>query len=302
MEETGLLSSPKDLKDDEEMRQMISQDSDFYLLSSIYKGNNQRYTGVHKLDRDGNFVPGTGVNLGVIEWKTFVINFSRFKDMINNSSSEKKLVLNTKKTPNNNVFLYKWEWSMNGVPLIEHNKKSGEFFTEKEARDEGKAFLPEDDGEGAKIFDWESLKLDTTRKSVEAPDVIVHMRTVYLFLLQKYIASRRISMCSGCDIDAPGQRDHMIMGNCLDVEFDNDLLLDEAITAIQFNQLRYLFENSRSLMGCKPIFSHLLTRAAKGFIPRNEISQNLKEGLWDQGPLYQNVKNTFDIIGMNIGN
>lgn len=270
----------------------------YYILSNIFPKNNVRYTGLHKVDRTGTVIKNSGINLAPKEWEAFVANINVLKQMVDKDNKRNKFLLRKEIVVNSKFCLYKWVWSYNDVPLSEHNQKSGEFYTREEAKIEGECFTPTEDNEGSKIFDWSCLKLDIIGEPTAPPEATYIMRVVYLFLLKKYIQEKRFSVCSACDIEAPGQRDHMAVGNCLDFEMDEEVFLDEAIDAVKVTDMMHLFDNCRKSIGFTPIFSHLLANAAKSFLCRADLKESLSSDVWIRNSVYENVKYVHTLLDL----
>lgn len=257
------------------LKERIGQ-TPYYIVSNIFYKNNVRYTGIHKINDDGVFEPKSGINLDEREWDMLTTNFGVVKEMVNPNTTRNQ-ILKRSADYTSDVTLYKWAWYVNDSPVTLLNKRSGKFFTQDEAKAEGEAMKPVS-GFDAGVYDLENLEMKLIPIPASAPETTWHMKIVYLFLLKNFIEKKKRETCEACVADDPSQFHHLNKGNCLDVEIDHvSVYLSEAVNSVTVTEMSMLFDASRHSIGCRPVFSQILAKAAKNYLDYGELISCLNE-------------------------
>ena len=239
---------------------------DMYLVSSIFRANKQRYTGIFALDFDDRIIGKTGINLEEHEWAQLLNVFSKIKAHLTKSRVNDKAckrMLNYDDTETEFLHLYRVKFYVNDElytksPSLEYNSL-------KKAETGVETYIPiiqEEKGNlGKKI----------THKIVpftRLPPLPAHlMQILYYHLVKQETEKIRIENCTACEIDSPQQKDHMISGNCMDIE--NPFERENTIAAMKrfdVYQLTKLFEVAQKELGCIQTNGFQYAIAAKEYI------------------------------------
>ena len=90
------------------------------------------------------------------------------------------------------------------------------------------------------------------------------MKVILKVLLFNKLRAKKFEVCEGCELDCPGQRDHMGVNGCLDPESTvNEMYAEECLQNLSAYQMSFIFNLCRSEMRAKPILSLQLAKVVK---------------------------------------
>jgi hypothetical protein len=247
-----------------------------YLSSSIFQGNCLRYTGIHDFREDGKVVGYTGINMNDSEWDVLVNNFTDIKKMLKDQSRA-----NLKREFNEypsvwNISVFKFEWFVNGKPV--EDNPSLEYFSEAEARSEAVMHEPLCDIEDDTLdVNWVPNEYKIKSFSKLPPHAAKHMKLIYMNRLMCEINDIVKGKCEACKARLPGQKQHRMLGGCLDLNADHVTeYFCEAKGRITVLSLTQVYDRSRFEIGARADHASWdLALGAIEFIPDSEMIRKL---------------------------
>lgn len=263
---------------------------DKHLTLEKFAANGLWYTGVHDISPAGTIVPFTGLNFDDNEWDVLIGNANNINSLLSIPEKGKKRSSDGKVV--GEVLMYKWKWMLGKKKLSE---SSVGFFSEEDCRRNADKFIP------TAGIDYNGEKTPTV--AVEkfwgsAPDKFLHMRQVYVFLLNRYLQELSQSNCDGCRVGASSQIEHMGQGGCLsEDEGQKSEYMVSARDKITPSLMATIFDTSRRQIGATPVFSLLLAEALLAYLSETVCVQVLK----DPGNInYVNINMLLDFVGATV--
>ena len=247
--------------------------TDFYVVSTIFHKNKQRYTGLFQYNEDDCIEGDTGINLDEKEWDMLSVNFENL-EVLMDPKSTMNVLLNKPQVAS--FLTYRWQWVINGVVDEELSEKSDFYFSEEQAKVAGEKYRPENHSNNGGFYEFREVKLHFLPIPSDFPEATVQMRMVYYYLLQKAVDKRKVETCTACTSDCLSQVSHAVQGNCLDFSKDHvKVHLIEAVADVSVSDMSKLFDNCRKNIGAVTLPSMILAKAAKHYIPMSELEDDL---------------------------
>ena len=239
---------------------------EMFLVSNIFHKNNQRYTGVWNVDKNGKMT--NGMNLEEHEWAELMNNFSKIKSVlgkqVNNYKKSCKRALDYNDHDDDEyVELFQVIYYLGkdvykySTPKEYRSMKSAEIGAEKNKPVEGDDF----DFNTGKI----TYKIKPITKLPPLPTTL--MQVLYYYLLQIEVQKVKEEKCEGCNIEHGSQIEHLGPKGCLNP--DEDLLFEnthDAKKRIGEHQLIVLFDTAMKKLKCSPICTFPYATSAKTFL------------------------------------
>ena len=256
---TGARAQGTDLK--------INVLGELYLVSSIWGDDQRRYTGIHGFNLAGQVKPCTGVNLDWVEWSMLVENFTAVKDALKGADvdlSQCKRSFDFE----DNIKMYGGKWFVDGRCV--DNLPPVLYYSEEDAV---KAL---DNVKPVKGVDYPEKGPDPELRmecvSKPEPDTSLLMNLILVHVVNCKILQLTKKNCEACQIGSDSQIDHCKPGNCLDETMDRiDVYYKQAKESVQVNELMYVFDEVRRLIGVRPVFSRLIAKCAIVWISDDQI-------------------------------
>ena len=270
-----------------------------YFISSIWKQNGRRYSGIHELVNGNQVKPNTGVNLDNFEWRVIINRVEEINVALYGAQAKR----GEKRDPSDsNVEMWTWAWFVNdkevaSSPDLKH------YFSEEDARAEGDMNKPKKLKSGKK----EDLQLRVKSTYLKRPSETDQMMLCLLEMIHGGVDSRKVSMCEACSCGADDQKSHMMPGGCLDEEINHhDVHFVKVKNAIRVQDLVVLYNTVCRILGVSPQGSSMLAKAALAYLQNEDLLSMLledekyftKEGNGCKYPLAQLIRREYLDLGL----
>lgn len=253
---------------------------DMYLVSSIWEKNGVRYSGVHKLNKLGDIIPGTGINLDNYEWNNVMRRAEEIDILLYGEQARKGL---KRRSPDCEVEVWSYRWVLNGeeLPVVPDNL---EFYFESEARNHAEMNKPT-----KKVKKDDTLELKVQSEMKPRPDEILQMKMALISVVKRGIDWCRVKFCDACQHDPPalGQKAHMKGMGCLcpKTDFVTKYAAD-VYSAVTPEDLVTVYNTVCRWLGVSPKGALLLAKGALAWIPTDlvdTIIRKMSNYEFDQG-------------------
>lgn len=273
---------------------------DMYFISSIWKQNGRRYSGIHELLNGNQVKPNTGVNLDNFEWRVIM----KMVEDINVALYGVQAKKGEKRDPSDsNVEMWSYGWFANGKEVASAPDFK-QWFTEEDAKVEGEMNKPKKMKSGVKK---EDLELRVTSSYLKRPAETDQMMLCLLELIHGGVDECKMSSCEACQCGVDDQQSHMIAGGCMDEEMNHhDVHFVKVKEAIQDKDLVVLYNTVCRMLGVSPQGSSMLAKAALAYLSEEDLMSMLledekyfrKPGNGTKYPLAQLIRKVYLDLGM----
>ena len=258
-----------------EKKAVIQVVDSYYYVSSIWEKNNVRYSGIHKMNGNGEILTGTGLNLDNFEWHNVMKKKDSINEALYGSQSERGL----KRWGSEEIKMFKYSWFLNGVEIEvdEREKKKRKAFNEEDAEELGGLNKPQ-----IKTKKNDKLELRITPEMTHRPSPFLQMETVLYVFVKETINLLCAQNCYACMSDGPSrdcQLHHMKAGGCLEPDVD---LADKYVSAIREEMISYdhlarLFSTVSRSLNMYPVEADALAMAT-GWISDADVKFAIRFG------------------------
>ena len=222
----------------------IDKFPEYNIISTIFRYNDTRYTGVHMSNGDA-IIPFTGISMSQHEWDEFVDRLPEIIELSKGKTQERDSLKRKHDSVQglNQIKVYTWEWIVAGNVF----RESGEevYYSEEDARDyamkrEPVAGLTYPTQSGAPT-------LLVQEKFADVIAIPEHVMLCYLTMLESRIEVLKEDSCTACavkEIDSLSAHTHE--GNCMDDTCAHiDLHFENAKKDVNIRKLISVFTISR---------------------------------------------------------
>ena len=268
-----------------------------FLISNIWGEYRKRYTGIHNIDPMGNITPQTGVNLDENEWNMLTYNFSGVKAAIAGNKDALSHVFTPPDDEPLMVKVYKAEWFLDGKQITNSESRQ-EFFSREKAENDALCRKPEPGVDYPQTDVFPEMFVNCEFRP--PPEDTHLMNLVLVNSMNKMIDAECKANCEACQVNSDSQFDHCKSGNCLDEDLDHTALYAEpARKRIKVNHLMDVFDQVRTQIGVKPIFSKQLAKGALAWIPNGILVDQIQDVEIHNSPLMNVVRNVHSSVNDN---
>lgn len=269
--EQFFLDVEKARKNGEDLKRKVVDD--YYLLSTIFSKNKQRYTGLHQMTDSGKVVANSGVNLTDEEWEEFTKIFPKLNSLLPEITEMEESASKYRRLqgPKPMIKVYNWVWEVDDNPFHGKGQSSKHYCYElaemecQELKPICGLDYPSDMGEAQfKIFNTE----------IEPPPNTAMMKTAFLFHIDKNLKVMMQKHCKACQKeDGCYHSDDM---GCRDYSLSSlKRFFPTARSQITHNQLLTGFDLCRQKMGLTPVFATNMAQAALEWLENDILMEDL---------------------------
>lgn len=267
---------------------------EMFLISNVWGEYKKRYTGIHGFDLMGSVKPLSGVNFDEDEWAMLTFNFTSVKDAIAGKKDALKNVFTPPKDDPNMMKVYKAEWYLNGKKIT-NSESDREFYSREQAESDAFCRKPEPGIDYPEKDVFPELRVECELRS--APEDTHLMNLVLVQTMDKMIEVECKANCEACQVDSDSQFDHCKSGNCLDEDLDHGkIYVEPARKRIKVNHLMNVFDQVRTEIGVKPIFSKQLAKGALAWIPNAKLLDQMQDVEVHNSPLMNVIRNVHSSV------
>lgn len=245
---------------------------DFYFVSSIWARNNVRYSGIHRLNKMGEIMPKTGINLDNFEW----LNVMKKVDEINVELYGPQALKGEKRRASvNEVQVWSYKWFLNSKEVeIKDVTSRQKFFYEIDARREGNMNKP-----ALKLKNEDKLEMEVIGEFAQRPSELLQMRMVLHQIAKACVDVSRFLKCPACQQEpsAPGQKSHMQPGGCMNQCDLGDECTEFVYGMIQPDDLIAVYDRVCKMLQIPYSGSALLAKAILAWLPKQEVEDTITE-------------------------
>ena len=273
MEQFGVLDEMSELPTGVQLP--IHNYPEYSIISTIFRYNDTRYTGVHKTDGPV-IIPFTGISMSAIEWGIFTERLPEIIEQCKEKKEEndRKRKQDSAQGPNQ-IKVYTWAWIVGGTQFLESGEEI--YYTESDAKEAG---LKREPAPGVSYPADNGTPTLLVHSEFQDPiSIPKHVLLCYFTMLESRIAAASAELCTACAINEEDSlAAHNAKGNCKDDATPHvDVHWETAKKDINLRKLVCVFVGSRCAFSSKTVHCIQAVETVLQVLPEWYVKHTLAE-------------------------